>query len=556
MQGKTVSAELIRKAAMLLASGRNFTFAAECAGTARSTVSRMARALKRAGLTTVSAVETASDEKLIKAVYPTALITRSGACVYGLIARAAGKRRREPDAPKLALRHREERVQLQVLFEEYERECAEAGENAVSRAVFYRRVRAAGAEIDRQAGATYTVRHGYGDEVQIDYIGGTVKMTMEDGKTAELTVCTLAWPASGYVFAAFVRKMTTRDTCGALGAAYAHFGCVSRALVPDNAKSMVIYHPRGKAAELQPSFENYCDRLGVSVMPAPPRAPQCKSCVEYSNHLIRVRVYPRLDRETPRTLEQHSEILQQLVMEHINRTVMRKNGRTREELFLLYEKPAARPLRGPVPEYRELVLGLLVPSCYIVKVKGHGYSVPAELIGTRVDASVSASSVRFTQHGRVVAVHTLKEGPGDTVLPEHMPEAHRAYASRAGRFETDEEVFAECGRLGSEPLKRWCSVRLSRGDSQRHVACSALLRSYARTLNTGACDRVLTRLCDEGRVKTRQSEIDRLFAEEAALEEKRGQEQAEGGAFADGTAGEEPGDVLSAGEPFNDDIPF
>lgn len=28
MQGKTVSAELIRKAAMLLASGRNFTFAA------------------------------------------------------------------------------------------------------------------------------------------------------------------------------------------------------------------------------------------------------------------------------------------------------------------------------------------------------------------------------------------------------------------------------------------------------------------------------------------------------------------------------------------------
>ena len=108
-----MSAELIRKAAMLLASGRNFTFAAECTGTARSTVSRMARALKGAGLTAVSAVETASDEKLIKAVYPTALITRSGACVYGLIARAAGKRRREPDAPKLALRHREERVQLQ-----------------------------------------------------------------------------------------------------------------------------------------------------------------------------------------------------------------------------------------------------------------------------------------------------------------------------------------------------------------------------------------------------------------------------------------------------------
>ena len=50
--------------------------------------------------------------------------------------------------------------------------------------------------------------------------------------------------------------------------------------------------------------------------------------------------------------------------------------------------------------------------------------------------------------------------------------------------------------------------------------------------------------------------IDRLFAEEAAHEEKRGQEQAEGGAFADGTADEEPGDVLAAGEPFNDDIPF
>ena len=65
---------------------------------------------------------------------------------------------------------------------------------------------------------------------------------------------------------------------------------------------------------------------------------------------------------------------------------------------------------------------------YHVEIDGHYYSVPYRLIGQRVSARYTRSSVEFLHKSQRVAVHVRSFLKGrHTTLPEHRPPVHQQY---------------------------------------------------------------------------------------------------------------------------------
>ena len=87
-----------------------------------------------------------------------------------------------------------------------------------------------------------------------------------------------------------------------------------------------------------------------------------------------------------------------------------------------------RPLPGRPYEYAEWKK-VRVNIDYHVEVERHYYSVPYRLVRRELDARVTAAAVEVLHKGRRVASHARSgRRGGHTTVPEHMPQAHRAYA--------------------------------------------------------------------------------------------------------------------------------
>ena len=141
------------------------------------------------------------------------------------------------------------------------------------------------------------------------------------------------------------------------------------------------------------------------------------------------------------------------------------------------DRPALQPLpaeRFEAATWKRVRAGL----DYHVAVGGHSYSVPSELVGSLLDARVTARAVEVLHGGRRVASQPPGREPGGaTTLPEHRPRAHREHlqwtperlaeeaARRALHFGTisfgsfksipdkglDREPLPEDGPEGAEP---------------------------------------------------------------------------------------------------------
>ena len=67
---------------------------------------------------------------------------------------------------------------------------------------------------------------------------------------------------------------------------------------------------------------------------------------------------------------------------------------------------------------------------YHVELHGHFYSVPSRLIREVVEARVTDTTIEVFHAGQRVAVHARSAAKRrHTTVPEHMPSAHRRYAS-------------------------------------------------------------------------------------------------------------------------------
>jgi transposase len=167
------------------------------------------------------------------------------------------------------------------------------------------------------------------------------------------------------------------------------------------------------------------EHYGTAVVPARVRAPRDKAVVENSvrhgaNHIIAV----LRDRRFIGLSEVNEAISEQVA--RLNAKPFAKRAGSRQRVFAAEEAAFLTPLppvRFEIAEQRSAKVG---PN-YHVQVAGCFYSVPARLIGKRLDVRLTQTMVEVFDGVERVAVHARAATKGTyRTNTDHMPPAHRA----------------------------------------------------------------------------------------------------------------------------------
>ena len=351
--------------------------------------------------------------------------------LFGRPSTQTGLRRRvEPDWAALVREMKRPSVDLQILWGEY-RGIHPGGYGYSRFCELYR-------EFERRLTPTMRQQHTAGDKVFVDYSGKTISII--DPATGEVTAAELfvaVLGASSYTYAEATWSQKLPDWIGAHVRMFAHFGKVTRLVVPDNLKSGV-HRPSFYDPEANQTYGRMADHYGVGILPARPYKPRDKAKVEAGVRVAQSYILGRLRNVTFFSLAECNQAIAG-ALEQINGRVMRKLGVSRRDLFLAVELPAMRPLPATPYEYAEWKRAR-VNQDYHVEIQGFYYSVPHTLIREEVEARLTVNAVELFHRGQRVAVHVRLLGGGarHVTHDDHMPSGHRFYSGWSeARFRRD-----------------------------------------------------------------------------------------------------------------------
>jgi transposase len=333
-------------------------------------------------------------------------------------------------------------------------------------------------------------RHAAGERMFVDYSGtGMAVIDPATGtpRTAEIFIAVLG--ASNQTYAEASWSQALPDWIGAHTRAFAAFGAVPGLVVSDNLKSGVIracfYEP-----EVNRSYAEMAAHYGTVILPARPYKPRDKAKVEAAVLLVQRWIVARLRNRRFFSLEELNAAISEEVA-RLNARVSRHLGASRQQLFETLERPAMLPL-PPEPyvhaDWRKATAGL----DYHVRLEGHHYSVPHELIRQQLWARLTASTVEIFRDGKRVACH-CRAAPGDmgaTTLNDHRPASHRRYAEL-----TPQMLRERAARIGpATALLVDVILRDRPHPEQGFRSCLGILRparSHGRERLEAACGRAL-----------------------------------------------------------------
>jgi len=388
----------------------------------------------------------------------------------------------EPDFLEIHEELKRKGVTLQLLWAEYA--AAAHGDEALRYSQFCQRYR------DWRAVQRRSMRqqHRAGEKLFIDYCGPTVPfIDTATGEVVEAQVFVAVWGASSYTYAEATRSQSLPDWIGAHQRALTYFGGCPALLVPDNLKSAVA-----RACRYEPTLNRtYADmarHYGVAVLPARPYKPKDKAKAEVGVQLVERWILARLRHHTFYSLAEINAAIAALLVE-LNERRFQRAPYSRRELFERLDRPAMRPLPEHPYEYAEW--SFVKPGIdYHVEVDKRFYSVPHTLVGQRLEARVTATSVEVLHKSRRVAVHPRRGPSRYSTLPEHMPESHRRHREWSpGRFLNWAQTIGPA-TLGV--VKRQLEDRPHPEHGYR--ACLGILnlsRHYGHTRLEAACRRAL-----------------------------------------------------------------
>ena len=363
----------------------------------------LARA-RRAGLSTVAALEALSDEALETLLY--------GAPGPGATPRPM------PDCRYLHTERRRPGVTLELLHLEYLEKHPD-GYQYTQFCEIYRRWLS-------KRGLSMRQVHRAGEKLFVDYAGKTPHYV--DGKTGERVECQLfvaVLGASNYTFAEATRSQTGPDFIGSHVRALAFLGGVPEAIVPDQLKSGVTKACRYEPG-IQRTYEEMARHYDTTVLPARPASPKDKAKVEVAVQIAERWILARLRNERFFSLDALNIRIGEL-LDDLNERPMRLYGTSRRALFDRLDRPALRPLPAERFVYGDWKR-CRVNIDYHVEVDHHYYSVPHALIHEEVEARFSAMTVELFHRGQRVASHRRSNERGrHTTVPEHMPKAHQKH---------------------------------------------------------------------------------------------------------------------------------
>ena len=341
--------------------------------------------------------------------------------LFGRPSTQTGLRRRvEPDWATMVREMKRQSVNLQILWDEY-RQIHPEGYGYSRFCELYR-------EYERRLSPTMRQSHVAGDKVFVDYSGK--KIDIIDPATGEVMLAELfvaVLGASSYTYAEATWSQKLPDWIGAHVRMFAHFGKVTRLVVPDNLKSGV-HRPAFYDPEINQTYGRMAEHYGVGVLPARPYKPRDKAKVEAGVRIAQTYILGRLRHVTFFSLAECNQAIVE-AMEHINGRIMRRLGISRRDLFVDVELPAMGPLPATPYEYAEWKRAR-VHQDYHVEIEGFFYSAPHNLIREEVEARLTTNGVELFHGGQRVAVHVRLYGNGGRHVThdDHMPSHHRFYS--------------------------------------------------------------------------------------------------------------------------------
>lgn len=167
---------------------------------------------------------------------------------------------------------------------------------------------------------------------------------------------------------------------------------------------------------------------GTAVLLGRVRHPRDKAKVETAVLIVERFILTRLRNRRFVSLGELNEAIHS-IQGDLNARLMRKLGASRREFFDSIDRPALMPLPGEPYAYAEWKRYRVAPD-YHVELHGQFYSVPSRLIREMVEAGITDATIEVFHAGQRVAAHPRSAlRRRHTTTPEHMPSAHRRYAS-------------------------------------------------------------------------------------------------------------------------------
>jgi transposase len=408
--------------------------------------------------------------------------TQLEARLYPLPARGKADTRPMPDWAEVHRELKRKGVTLLLLWQEYKA----THPDGLQYSQFCDRYRYFAGKLD----LVMRQHHRAGEKLFVDYAGQTVDVVdRSTGEVREAQIFVATLGASNYTYAEATWTQGLPDWCASHMRTFEFMGAVAELLVPDNLKSAVTktcrYEPRANA-----TYEDLAAHYRTAILPARVRRPRDKAKVEQSVLLVERWILARLRNQLFFSLSELNAAIRALLAE-LNERPFKKLPGCRRTLFEQLDRPAMIALPAERYSYAEWRKAR-VHIDYHVEVEGHYYSAPYQLVKQELDVRLSANTVELFQRGKRVASHRRSALKGrHTTIEEHMPQAHRQYASW-----TPERLVRWAEKSGPATAELISTILASRKHPQQGFrSCLGIMRlgkSYTGQRLEAACQRALT----------------------------------------------------------------
>jgi hypothetical protein len=264
-----------------------------------------------------------------------------------------------------------------------------------------------------------------GDELQVDFGKLGRIPDPETGRQRDCWALVFTPVVSRYSFVWLTHRQTVEDVIVGFESAWAFFGGVFATVIPDNLKAIV-----NQSDPLEPRFNQafveYAQARRFVIDPARVRCPQDKPRVE------RVVPFVRQSFFAGETFIDLADAQHRVEGWCRQRAGMRIHGTTQvrpAEAFRIEELPVLAP--PPTAPYDLPIYAIAkVHRDHHIEVARALYSIPGNLIGTRVEVRADRSLVRVFSRGQLVKVHPRQAPGGRVTDPEDLPSHKTTYAMR------------------------------------------------------------------------------------------------------------------------------
>jgi transposase len=402
--------------------------------------------------------------------------------------------------PAMLKELRKKGVTLELLWEEYLRECPQGYQYSQFCYHFHSWRRT-----DERM--SMHIDHKAGDKMFVDYAGAKLAYTDPlRGREHPVEVFVAILGASELTYVEASESQQQQEWIRSNERALWYFGGVPEALVPDSLKSAVTesdpYEPG-----INPAFDDFAAHYGLVIVPARVRKARDKALVENAVHLVYQRIYARLRNRTFYSLGQLNEAIRELLEQHNERPFSRL-AFSRRQLFEEIERPVLRPLPTERYPIKTTQMATIRYNYHVELTEDrHYYSVPHYL---RAESGEKKPQAKIVYDERVVAIyydnvriaqHLRDRTPnGYTTAEGHMPPRHRWYAKW-----TPERFLSWAHTLGEEVQEAIRQVLDSRRyPQQAYNTCMGILnleKKYGASRLNKACRRALSfQMCSYRRI--------------------------------------------------------